>query len=115
MPTKKKNNLPIPFFQAKKGIAIIHEKYIEIGLNPQEKEQDQYLQDHLLQLEEEIKSLAHAKEQIAHLKAFRDYLSGPCKIKGKTITIIQCSALWKKNKCNFKKCEIRKKWESLFL
>jgi len=115
MPKNKTKNLPILFSDSQKGIAIIHEKYFEIGLNPQEKEQDQYLQDHLLQLEEEIKSLSHAKEQIAHLKAFRDYLSGPCKTKGKTITIIQCSALWKKNKCNFKKCETRKKWKSLFL
>jgi len=110
-----KNKDLIPFFQSQKGIAIIHEKYIEIGLNPQEKEQDQYLQDHLLQLEEEVKSLSHAKEQIAHLKAFRDYLSGHCENKGKMITIIQCSALWKTNECTFKECEIRKKWQSLFL
>jgi len=115
MPKNKNKNLPILFSDSQKGIAIIHEKYFEFGLTPDEQAQDQYTKDHLIDLEEEIKSLFHAKEQIAHLKAFRDYLSGPCKIKGKTITIIQCSALWKKNKCNFKKCEIRKKWESLFL
>jgi len=115
MPMNKNKNLPIPFFQAQKGIAIIHEKYIEIGLNPQEKEQDQYQQDHLQHLEEEIKSLSHAKEQIAHLKAFRDYLSGHCITKGKKITIIQCSSLWKNKECKFQECETRKKWESLFL
>lgn len=115
MPKNKNKNLPILFSHPQRGIAIIQEKYIEIGLNPNEQEQDQYQQDHLLQLEEEIKSLSHAKEQIAHLKAFRDYLSGHCISKGKTITIIQCSAFIKSGKCKFKECETRKKWEYLFL
>lgn len=111
----KKKNLPIPFFSnPRKGIAIINQKYVEIGLNLNEQEQDQYHQDYVLQLEEEIKSLSHAKEQIAHLKAFRDYLSGPCKQTGKTITIIRCSEYWKKGQCRFKKCETLKPWKSLF-
>lgn len=115
MPKNKNKNLPILFSDSQKGIAIIHEKYIEIGLNPNEQAQDQYTKDYLLDLEEEIKSLSHAKEQIAHLKAFRDYLSGHCPKTGKNITIIKCSGYWKNKECKFDECQLRKKWESLFL
>ena len=115
MPKNKNKNLPILFSHPQRGIAIIQEKYVEIGLNPNEQEQDQYTKDYLLDLEEEIKSLSHAKEQIAHLKAFRDILSGHCIQTGKTITILQCSGFWKTGKCRFKECETLKPWKSLFL
>lgn len=113
MPKKSKDIIPI-FYNTKKGL-LARDKTLEIGLNPDEKAQDQYKQDHLLNLEEEIKSLSHAKEQIAYLKAFRDLLSGPCLQINATITIIHCSELWKSKKCRFEECETRKKWKSLFL
>ena len=115
MPKNKNKNLPILFSHPKRGIAIIQEKYVEIGLNPNEQEQDQYTKDYLLDLEEEIKSLSHAKEQIAHLKAFRDLLSGYCIHKGKIITILQCSGYCKLKQCRFKECKTSENWKSLFL
>jgi hypothetical protein len=111
----KKKNLPIPFFsKPNKGIRRINERYFEIGLSLEEQATEQKAQDHVLQLEEEIRSLSHAKEQLAHLKAFRDYLSGHCVARGSTTTIISCSALWKKKECSFDECDTRRKWESLF-
>jgi len=108
MPNKK--NLPIPLF-SDANLEVVNGI---VGLLDSEIEKKQQEQDHLLQLEEEIKSLSHAKEQIAHLKAFRDYLSGPCIKTGKRTTIIQCSGHWKKKECKFQQCETRIKWESLF-
>jgi len=94
---------------------LINQSYFEIGLSLDEQAQDQQFQDHVLQLEEEVKSLSHAKEQIAHLKAFRDYLSGPCIKTGKTITIIRCSEYRKNKECKFNDCVTLKPWQSLFL
>ena len=113
MPKKSKDIIPL-FSNTKKGL-LARDKTLEIGLNPDEKAQDQYQQDYLLNLEEEIKSLSHAKEQIAYLKAFRDLLSGFCFQKNGPVTIIHCSELWKAGKCKYAECETRKKWKSLFL
>jgi hypothetical protein len=111
----KKKNLPIPLFSnPRKGIALINQKYVEVGLSLDEQTQDQYAQDHLLQLEEEIKSLSHAKEQIAHLKAFRDMLSGHCIFAHARVTILQCSGYWKTKQCTFEECRTRKPWINLF-
>ena len=74
----------------------------------------EYKEDHVLQLEEELKSLSHAKEQIAYLKAFRDMLSGYCIFKNKDITILQCSA-FRKQQCKFDDCKTLKPWKDLFL
>jgi hypothetical protein len=113
---EKKKNLPIPLFSnPKKGIELINQKFVEIGLSLDEQAQDQYSQDHILQLEEEIKSLSHAKEQIAYLKGFRDQLSGPCSYKkNHVVTILQCSGYWKRNECKFQECRTRKPWINLF-
>jgi len=111
---KKKSTAIVPLFSNQKKGLLAREATLEIGLNPDEQAKDQYFKDHLLDLEEEIKSLSHAKEQIAYLKAFRDLLSGHCLQKGHTITIIQCSELWKAGKCQFEECETRKPWVRLF-
>ena len=111
----KKKNLPTPYFSnPKKGIMLINQRYFEIGLSLDEQAQEQQAQDHLLELEEEVKSLSHAKEQIAHLKAFRDYLSGPCPKTGFDITIIRCSAYRKNKECKFDECQTLKPWQLLF-
>ncbi len=113
MPKKTTDIIPL-FSNQKKGL-LAHASTLEIGLNPDEKAQDVYKSDYVLQLEEEIKSLSHAKEQIAHLKTFRDMLSGHCDQIGGAITIIHCSELWKANRCKYEECETRKTWTSLFL
>ena len=112
--TKKKSKAIIPLFSNPKKGLLAREATLEIGLNPDEKAQEIYLQDHILNLEEEIKSLSHAKEQIAHLKAFRDILSGHCIFKGQRITLIQCSGFWKSKQCTFEQCKTRKPWTSFF-
>ena len=111
---KKKSTAIVPLFSKPLKGLLARETHIQIGITPEEQAQEQYLQDHILNLEEEIKSLSHAKEQIAYLKAFRDILSGHCFQKNKTVTIIQCSELWKAGRCKFKECKTRTQWESLF-
>ncbi len=113
--TKKKSTAIVPLFSNQKKGLLAREATLEIGLTPDEQAKDQYFKDHLLDLEEEIKSLSHAKEQIAYLKAFRDLLSGYCIQKNAQITIIHCSELWKANKCKFEECTTSKPWKSLFL
>ena len=113
MPNKKSTAI-IPLFSNQKKGLLAREATLEIGLNPDEQAQEIYLQDHILNLEEEIKSLSHAKEQIAHLKAFRDMLSGHCIQQGHKVTLIQCSGFWKSGKCRFKECKTRKPWTSFF-
>jgi len=112
---KKKSTAIVPLFSNQKKGLLTLKAGLEFGISQDEKAQELYRQDHLLNLEEEIKSLSHAKEQIAYLKAFRDLLSGPCLQKNGPVTIIHCSELWKTGKCRFKECETRKKWKSLFL
>jgi hypothetical protein len=112
--TNKKKHLPIPFFSNPRKGLIARGKALEIGLSLEEQAQDQYTQDHIIQLEEEIKSLSHAKEQITHLKTFRDMLSGHCLKDHRRITILQCSSYWKNNQCNYKECDTRKPWLNLF-
>lgn len=113
MPKKKTKEIVPLFSNQQKGITSIGVS-LSIGLTPDEEEIEQYRQDYVLNLEEEIKSLSHAKEQIAHLKAFRDMLSGHCLHKGHPITIIQCSAFWKSGQCTFEQCRTRKPWASFF-
>lgn len=113
--TKEKSTAIVPLFSNQKKGLLARESTLEIGLNPDEQAKDQYFKDHLMDLEEEIKSLSHAKEQIAYLKAFRDLLSGQCFQIETPITIIHCSELWKNNKCKYEECETRKAWISLFL
>ena len=112
---KKKPTAIVPLFSNQKKGLLAREATLEIGLTPDEKAKDQYFKDHLLDLEEEIKSLAHAKEQITYLKAFRDLLSGHCFQIAGPVTIIHCSELRKANKCKHAKCPIRNKWKKLFL
>lgn len=112
---KEKSTAIVPLFSNQKKGLLARESTLEIGLNPDEQAKDQYFKDHLMDLEEEIKSLSHAKEQIAYLKAFRDLLSGQCFQIKNPITIIHCSELWKANKCKYEECETRKAWISLFL
>ena len=112
--TKKKSTAIVPLFSNQKKGLLTLKAGLELGLSQNEKALDQYRKDHLLNLEEEIKSLSHAKEQIKHLKAFRDILSGHCFQKNGPVTIIQCSELWKAGKCKFEECETRKKWIRLF-
>lgn len=112
---KKKSTAIVPLFSKPLKGLLARETHIRIGITPVEQAKEQYLQDHILNLEEEIKSLSHAKEQIAYLKAFRDILSGHCLQKNGLVTIIQCSELWKANRCKYEECETRKPWASLFL
>ena len=112
---KKKTTAIVPLFSNQKKGLLAREATLEIGLNPEEAAQDQSVKDHLLDLEEEIKSLAHAKEQITYLKAFRDLLSGHCFQIAGPVTIIHCSELWKSKQCQSKECETRKPWTNLFL
>ena len=112
---KKQSTAIVPLFSNQKKGLLARESTLEIGLNPDEQAQDIYKSDYVLSLEEEIKSLSHAKEQIAYLKTFRDLLSGQCFQIDKPITIIHCSELWKAGKCKFEECETRKPWASLFL
>lgn len=111
---KKPSTAIVPLFSNQKKGLLAREATLEIGLNPEEQAQDQYFKDHLLDLEEEIKSLSHAKEQIKHLKVFRDLLSGHCLQIDAPITIIHCSELWKAGKCRFEECPTRKPWASFF-
>ncbi len=113
--TDKKSTAIVPLFSNQKQGLLILKAGLEIGPTPDEQAQDQYVKDHLLDLEEEIKSLSHAKEQIAYLKSFRDLLSGQCFQIKTPITIIHCSELWKAGKCQFEECETRNAWKSLFL
>ena len=112
---KKKSTAIVPLFSNQKQGLLVLKAVLEIGPTPDEQAQDVYRQDYVLNLEEEIKSLSHAKEQIAYLKAFRDLLSGQCIQLEHPITIIHCSELWKSHKCRFEECETRKPWASLFL
>lgn len=111
---KKESTAIVPLFSNQKQGLLVLKAGLEIGPTPNEQAQDQYRKDHLMNLEEEIKSLSHAKEQIAYLKAFRDLLSGQCFQIDTPITIIHCSELWKANKCRYEECETRKSWIELF-
>ncbi len=111
----KKSKAIVPLFSNQKELLLVTEKPLIWGLNPNEQAKDQYFKDHLLDLEEEVKSLAHAKEQITYLKAFRDLLSGHCFQIAGPVTIIHCSELRKADKCKHDKCPTRNKWKSLFL
>ena len=74
---KKKSTAIVPLFSNQKQGLLVLKAGLEIGPTPNEQAQDVYKSDYVLQLEEEIKSLSHAKEQIKYLKVFRDLLSGP--------------------------------------
>ncbi len=111
----KKSTAIVPLFSNQKKGLLVLKAGLEIWLSPDEQAKDQYVKDHLLDLEEEIKSLSHAKEQIAYLKAFRDLLSGQCFQIDHPITIIHCSELWNAKKCKYDECETRNGWKSLFL
>ena len=112
---KKKSTAIVPLFSNQKKGLLVLKAGLEIWLSPDEQAKDQYVKDHLLDLEEEIKSLAHAKEQITYLKAFRDLLSGHCFQIAGPVTIIHCSELWKSKQCKSEDCETRKPWTNLFL
>ncbi len=111
---KKKSKAIVPLFSNQKQGLLVLKAGLEIGPTPEEHAQDIYKSDYVLSLEEEVKSLSHAKEQIAYLKAFRDLLSGQCFQKTGPITIIHCSELWKANKCKYEECETRNEWLELF-
>jgi len=112
---KKKSTAIVPLFSNQKQDLIINKAGLELGPTPDEQAQDVYKSEYVLQLEEEIKSLSHAKEQIKYLKVFRDLLSGHCFQTDAPTTIIHCSESWKSGKCKHEKCETRIPWKSLFL
>ena len=112
--TDKKSTAIVPLFSNQKQGLLVLKAGLAIGPTPDEQAQDIYKSDYVLRLEEEIKSLSHAKEQIAYLKSFRDLLSGQCFQIKNPITIIHCSELWKANNCRFEECETRKSWIELF-